>query len=46
MRIEATAMNSEIRELNRMICNQCDEKEYEKCKFCKVYLLINRIAVQ
>jgi hypothetical protein len=46
MRIEATAMNSEIRELNRMICSQCNEKEYEKCKFCKVYLLINRIAVQ
>jgi hypothetical protein len=39
-------MNSEIRELNRMICNQCDEKEYEKCKGCKVYRLVNRIAEQ
>jgi len=39
-------MNSEIRELNRIIYNQCDEKEYEKCKCWKVYLLINRIAAQ
>jgi hypothetical protein len=38
-------MDSEIRELNRIICNGCDEKDYEKCKDCKVYLLINKIAV-
>jgi len=37
-------MNSEIRELNRIIYNQCGEKEYDKCRFYKVYLLINRIA--
>jgi len=39
-------MNSDIRELNRLICNDCDEKEYEKCKVCKVYQLVNRIAEQ
>jgi hypothetical protein len=44
--MEATAMNSELRELNRIICNQCDGKEYEKCRFCKVYLLVSRIAAQ
>jgi hypothetical protein len=37
-------MDPEIRELNRLICNQCEEKAYEKCKGCKVYVLINRIA--
>ncbi|MGQ9507201.1 MAG: hypothetical protein ACUVTB_05010 [Candidatus Bathycorpusculaceae bacterium] len=40
------AMNSEIKELNRIICKQCDEKDYEKCKSCKVYQLINKIATQ
>lgn len=40
------ALNSEIKELNRIICNQCDEKDYEKCKKCKVYQLINKIATQ
>jgi len=39
-------MNSDITELNRLICSDCDEKEYEKCKMCKVYQLINRIAEQ
>jgi hypothetical protein len=39
-------MNSEIKELNRIICKQCDEKDYEKCKNCKVYQLINKIATQ
>jgi len=39
-------MNSEIKELNRIICKQCDEKDYEKCKNCKVYQLINKIAMQ
>jgi hypothetical protein len=39
-------MGTEIRELNRLICNQCDEKEYERCKICKVYQLVNKIATQ
>jgi len=39
-------MNTEIKELNRMICNQCEEKDYEKCKVCKVYQLVNKIATQ
>ncbi|MGB9676435.1 MAG: hypothetical protein ACPL0C_04535 [Candidatus Bathyarchaeales archaeon] len=37
-------MNAEIKELNRIICKQCDEKDYEKCRSCKVYYLINKIA--
>jgi len=37
-------VNSEVTELSRMICNRCDQKEYEKCRNCRVYLLINRIA--
>jgi len=37
-------MDSEIKELNRMICNRCDEKEYEKCQACKIYMLVNKIA--
>ncbi len=37
-------MDSEIKELNRMICNQCEEKEYEKCQACKIYMLVNKIA--
>jgi len=37
-------MNSEIRELNRIICKGCAEKEYEKCKSCRVYLLINKMV--
>jgi hypothetical protein len=39
-------MNSEIRELNRMLCKECDEKEYEKCRTCKVYKIVNKIAGQ
>ena len=39
-------MHSEIRELNRIICNQCEEKEYEKCQGCKIYRLINRMVGQ
>lgn len=38
-------MDSEIRELNRIMCKTCDEKDYEKCKGCRVYQLINKIAV-
>lgn len=37
-------MNTEIRELNRIICKQCDEKDYEKCRNCRVYQIVNRIA--
>ena len=39
-------MNSEIKELNRIICKPCDEKDYEKCKSCKIYRLVNKIAAQ
>jgi len=39
-------VHSEIKELSRLICNQCDEREYEKCKSCKVYQLVNKIAGQ
>ena len=39
-------MDSEVRELNRIICSRCDEKEYDKCKGCRIYLLINRIATE
>jgi hypothetical protein len=45
-RMMEMTVNSEIKELNRLICKQCDEKDYEKCKNCKVYQLINKIAVQ
>ncbi len=37
-------MSSEVTELNRIICNRCDEREYEKCRECKIYLLVNKIA--
>jgi hypothetical protein len=37
-------MHLEIKELNRIICNECEEKEYEKCKICKIYQLVNKIA--
>ena len=39
-------MTTEIKKLNRIICNQCEEKEYEKCRTCKVYQLVNKIATQ
>jgi hypothetical protein len=39
-------MQPEIKELNRIICNQCMEKEYEKCTNCKIYKLMNSIAEQ
>ena len=39
-------MNSEIKELNRIICKGCEEKDYERCRTCKVYQLINKIATQ
>ena len=37
-------MTSEVVELNRIICNRCEQKEYEKCKACRIYLLLNKIA--
>ena len=40
------AMYTEIKELNRMMCKECPEKAYEKCKSCKVYKLVNKIAGQ
>lgn len=39
-------MNAEIKELNRMICKNCDVKDYKDCKKCRVYQLINKIASQ
>ncbi|MBX5320382.1 MAG: hypothetical protein QHH12_04660 [Candidatus Bathyarchaeota archaeon] len=44
--VEEQPMNSEIKELNRIICRQCDEKDYEKCKSCRVYQLVNKIMAQ
>jgi hypothetical protein len=37
-------MNSEVKELNKLLCKTCNEKNYEKCQSCKVYLLINSLA--
>jgi len=37
-------MYSEIKELNRMVCSRCDEKVYEKCTGCKIYVLVNKIV--
>lgn len=37
-------MASEVKELSRIICNRCGEKEYEKCRDCRIYYLLNRIA--
>jgi hypothetical protein len=37
-------VSSEVRELNRILCNRCAQREYEKCRNCRIYLLINRIA--
>jgi hypothetical protein len=37
-------MSTEIKELNRILCKQCVEKEYENCRTCKIYKLINKIA--
>jgi len=39
-----TAMSAEIKELNRIVCKQCDEKDYEKCKNCRVYQLVNKLV--
>jgi hypothetical protein len=37
-------VHTEIKELSRIICNDCEEKEYEKCRDCRVYQLLNKIA--
>ena len=34
-------MNAEVKELNKLLCKNCDEKCYEKCKSCEVYILVN-----
>ncbi len=39
-------MQSEIKELNRIVCNQCDEREYEKCRCCRIYRLVNSVVEQ
>jgi hypothetical protein len=39
-------MDQEIRELNRLICKRCEEREYENCKACRVYKLVNSIVEQ
>jgi hypothetical protein len=43
---ETKQMNSEVTELSRIICNRCDQKEYEKCRTCRIYQLINRIVAR
>jgi hypothetical protein len=40
------ALESEIKELNRMLCNNCKQKSYEDCKGCRVYQLVNKILVE
>lgn len=40
------ALNDEIKELNRLICRNCVETEYTRCKDCKVYKLVNSIATE
>lgn len=39
-----TVMKSEVKELNKLLCKDCDEKNYEKCRSCKVYVLINSLT--
>jgi hypothetical protein len=39
-------MSSEVVELNRIICNRCEQKEYDKCRACRIYLLMNKIAAK
>jgi hypothetical protein len=39
-------MSAEIKELNRIVCKQCDEKDYEKCKNCRVYQLVNKLVAR
>jgi len=37
-------MNSEIIELNKMLCKNCKETKYEKCTKCRVYQLVNSLV--
>lgn len=41
---EVVAMDPEIVELNKLLCKTCSETEYEKCKECRVYQLINSLV--
>lgn len=36
-------MNNEVKELNKLLCDNCVERDYEKCKSCKVYILVNSL---
>lgn len=40
------ALESEIKELNRLLCNNCKQKSYEDCRGCRVYQLINKILIE
>jgi len=40
---EVLVMNSEIIEINKMLCKGCKETKYEKCQECRVYKLINSL---
>jgi len=41
---EAATMNSDVKELNKLLCRNCNETDYRKCQTCKVYQLVNSIA--
>jgi len=34
---------SDVKELSKVICQNCDEIDYNKCKSCKLHQLINSI---
>lgn len=36
-------MSSEIKELNKMLCESCMVNDYESCKSCKVHQLVNKV---
>jgi len=37
-------MNHEVKELNKLLCENCVERNYENCKSCKVYILVNSLV--
>jgi len=37
-------MNNEVKELNKLLCENCVERNYENCKSCKVYILVNSLV--
>lgn len=37
-------MKPEVIELNKILCRNCNETKYEKCKECRVYQLINSLV--